>query len=32
MFDLKGSEYDREVLLKKPNFDLAKITLKDIDF
>lgn len=29
---MKGSEYDREVLLKNPNAELAKKTLKDFDF
>ncbi len=29
---MKGSEFDREVLAKRPNADLTKITLKDIDF
>lgn len=31
-YDLKGSEYDREVLAKKPESDLSKMTLKDMDF
>lgn len=31
-FDLKGSEYDREVLNKQPNADLSKTVLKDLDF
>ncbi|CAK79748.1 unnamed protein product (macronuclear) [Paramecium tetraurelia] len=31
-YDMKGSEYDREVLAKKPSSDLSKITLKDLDF
>jgi 1-phosphatidylinositol-4-phosphate 5-kinase len=31
-FDLKGSEFDREVLAKKEIDDLSKVTLKDIDF
>ncbi|CAK74756.1 unnamed protein product (macronuclear) [Paramecium tetraurelia] len=31
-YDLKGSEYDREVLAKKPESDLSKLTLKDLDF
>lgn len=31
-FDMKGSEFDREVLAKKPKADLTKTTLKDIDF
>jgi 1-phosphatidylinositol-4-phosphate 5-kinase len=29
---LKGSEFDREVLIKKPQSDLSKVTLKDLDF
>lgn len=29
---MKGSEYDREVLAKKQESDLSKMTLKDIDF
>lgn len=29
---MKGSEYDREVLSKKPNADINKLTLKDLDF
>lgn len=29
---MKGSEYDREVLPKKPDGDRSKMTLKDIDF
>lgn len=32
IFDMKGSEYDREVLAKEKNADLTKVTLKDIDF
>ncbi|CAD8161005.1 unnamed protein product [Paramecium octaurelia] len=31
-YDLKGSEYDREVLAKKSESDLSKLTLKDLDF
>ncbi|CAD8066218.1 unnamed protein product [Paramecium sonneborni] len=31
-YDMKGSEYNREVLLKKPSSDLSKMTLKDLDF
>lgn len=31
-YDLKGSEFDREVLAKKPESDLSKMTLKDTDF
>lgn len=31
-YDLKGSEYDREVLAKKSETDLSKLTLKDLDF
>ncbi|CAK64178.1 unnamed protein product (macronuclear) [Paramecium tetraurelia] len=31
-YDMKGSEYDREVLIKKPSSDLSQMTLKDIDF
>lgn len=31
-FDLKGSEFDREVIAKKKVKDLSKSTLKDIDF
>ncbi|CAD8065191.1 unnamed protein product [Paramecium primaurelia] len=31
-YDLKGSEYDREVLSKKIESDLSKLTLKDLDF
>ena len=29
---MKGSEFDREVLAKKPNADLKNTTLKDRDF
>jgi len=32
-YDLKGSEYDREVVSKKgPNLDLSRATLKALDF
>jgi 1-phosphatidylinositol-4-phosphate 5-kinase len=31
-FDMKGSEFDREVLAKKRNADISKLTLKDLDF
>lgn len=31
-FDLKGSEYDREVLNKNPEANLRQIVLKDLDF
>ncbi|CAD8075462.1 unnamed protein product [Paramecium sonneborni] len=31
-YDLKGSQYDREVLAKKTESDLSKLTLKDLDF
>ncbi|CAD8072993.1 unnamed protein product [Paramecium primaurelia] len=31
-YDMKGSEYDREVLANKPSSDLSKMTLKDLDF
>ena len=31
-YDLKGSTFDREVLRKKPDVELNKVTLKDIDF
>ena len=31
-FDMKGSEFDREVIGKKKVKDLSKSTLKDIDF
>ncbi|CAK79462.1 unnamed protein product (macronuclear) [Paramecium tetraurelia] len=32
IYDLKGSEYDREVLAKRSETDLSKLTLKDLDF
>jgi len=31
-YDLKGSTFDREVLKNKPDAELNKMTLKDIDF
>ena len=31
-YDLKGSTFDREVLKNKPDAELNKVTLKDIDF
>ena len=31
-FDMKGSEFDREVLGKKQIDDVTKVTLKDLDF
>ncbi|CAD8154098.1 unnamed protein product [Paramecium pentaurelia] len=31
-YDIKGSEYDREVLSKKPSSNLSQMTLKDLDF
>lgn len=31
-FDMKGSQYDREVLNRNPTADLSKVTLKDVDF
>jgi hypothetical protein len=31
-YDLKGSTFSREVLKKKPDANLSKVTLKDIDF
>jgi 1-phosphatidylinositol-4-phosphate 5-kinase len=32
VFDLKGSDYDREVLSKDPDAEREKRTLKDSDF
>lgn len=29
---MKGSEFDREVLVKRPNAELDQVTLKDTDF
>lgn len=31
-YDLKGSTFDREVLKNKPDAEISKVTLKDIDF
>lgn len=31
-YDLKGSTFDREVLKNKPDAELNKVTLKDLDF
>lgn len=32
MYDIKGSEYDREVLKNNSLADVSKATLKDVDF
>lgn len=29
---MKGSEFDREVLVKRPEAEISRVTLKDTDF